>query len=170
MFILHFGGHLTEFKMPFTNDEAVDLLAVYFECFQNAAIAEREYARRFPNRRRYGRRVFSRLVQRLRATGSIHRPVIRRRRTGRSEENTINVLAYIQFDPHVSTRTLSLELGITRTTIQNILKDYRYEYFFNKFKNPYRRAGRPYLFSDGQNLYDRVVVVYILRSYAYLLV
>lgn len=120
--------------MPFTNDEAVDLLAVYFECFQNAAIAEREYATRYPNRRHYGRRVFPRLVQRLRATGSIHRPVIRRRRTGRSEENIINVLAYIQFDPHVSTRTLSLELGIRRTTVQNILQEYRCVYFFIKLK------------------------------------
>lgn len=120
--------------MPFTNDEAVDLLAVYFECFQNAAIAERQYAMRFPNRRHYGRRVFSRLVQRLRATRSIQRPVMRRRRTGRSEENIINVLAYLKFDHHVSTRTLSLELGITRTTVHNILKEYRCVYFFNKFK------------------------------------
>lgn len=111
--------------MPFTNDEAVDLLAVYFECYQNAAIAERQYAMRYPNRRQYGRRVFLRLVERLRATGSIHRPVFRRRRTVRSEENIINVLAYIQFDPHVSTRTLSLELGIPRTTVQRILEEYR---------------------------------------------
>lgn len=120
--------------MPFTNDEAVDLLAVYFECYQNAAIAEREYAMRYPNRRHYGRRVFPRLVQRLRATGSIHRPVFRRRRTGRSEENIINVLAYIEFDPHVSTRTLSLELGITRTTVQNILQQYRWVYFYITLK------------------------------------
>lgn len=111
--------------MSFTNDEAVDLLAVYFECFQNAAIAEREYAMRYPNRRHYGRRVFPRLVQRLRATGSIHRPVIRRRRTSRSEENITNVLAFIQYDPHVSIRTLSLEFGISRTTVLNILKEYR---------------------------------------------
>lgn len=101
------------------------MMAVYFECFQNAAIAEREYAIRYPNRRHYGRRVFPRLVQRLRATGSFRRPVFRRRNSSRTEENIINVLAYIEFNPHISTRALSRELGLTRTTVQNILKDHR---------------------------------------------
>ncbi|KAI4464394.1 beta-galactoside alpha-26-sialyltransferase [Holotrichia oblita] len=44
---------------------------------------------------------------------------------GRTEENIINVLAYIEFDKHVGTRTLSLDMGIARTTVRNILKDYR---------------------------------------------
>lgn len=111
--------------MPFTNDEAVDMIAVYFECFQNAAIAEREYAMRYPNRRHYGRRVFPRLVQRLRTTGSFRPRIFRRRRISRTEENVINVLAYIEFNPHVSTRTLSFDLGISRSTVQNILKEHR---------------------------------------------
>lgn len=111
--------------MPFTNDEAVDMIAVYFECFQNAAIAERQYAVRYPDRHHYGRRMFPRLVQRLRDTGSFHRPRFRRRRTGRTEENIINVLAYIEFNRHIGTRALSLDLGIARTTVRNILKDYR---------------------------------------------
>ncbi|KAI4470793.1 intraflagellar transport protein 122 family protein-related [Holotrichia oblita] len=34
-------------------------------------------------------------------------------------------MAYIEFDKHVGTRTLSLDLGIARTTVRNILKDYR---------------------------------------------
>lgn len=113
------------FKMSFTADEAVDMIGVYFECLQNAAIAQRVYAARYPNRRRRDTRIFSRLVQRLRTTGSF-RPVRRRRRhTGRTEENVVNVLAYIEFNPHISTRALSLALGISRTTIQNILKDHR---------------------------------------------
>lgn len=111
--------------MPFTIDEAVDMLAVYFECFQNQAVAAREYALRYPNRRHYNRRVFPRLLERLRATGSLYRPAYPRRRTGRSEENVINVLAYIEFAPHVSIRTLSLELGITRSTVHNIIKEHR---------------------------------------------
>lgn len=110
--------------MPFTNDEAVDMIAVYFECYQNAAIAQRVYAARYPNRRGRDARIFPRLVHRLRTTGSF-RPTFRRRKTGKTEENVINVLAYIEFNPHVSTRALSLGLGISRTTVQNILKDYR---------------------------------------------
>lgn len=112
-------------KMPITNDEAVDLINIYFECFQNGAIAEREYAMRYPDRRRYGRRVFPRLAQRLRETGSFRRPLLRRRRKMRTEENIINVLASIEINPHISTRLLSMELGLARTTIQNILQDQR---------------------------------------------
>lgn len=111
--------------MPFSNEEAVDLIDVYFQCFQNSAIAERQYALRYPNRRHYGRRVFPRLVQRLRDTGSFRRPIFRRHRNGRTEQNVINVLAYIEFDPHVSTRILSFDLGISRTTVQNILQEHR---------------------------------------------
>lgn len=111
--------------MTLTNNEAVDMIAIYFECSQNAAIAERQYAARYPDRRHYRRRMFPRLIQRLRDTGSFRCPKRRRRRNGRTEENIINVLAYIEFDRHVGTRTLSLDLGIARTTVRNILKDYR---------------------------------------------
>lgn len=110
--------------MPFTNEEAVDMIAVYFECLQNAAIAQRVYAARYPNRRPRDARIFPRLVQRLRTTGSF-RPTFRRHKNGKTEENIINVLAYIEFNPHISTRGLSLALGISRTTVQNILKDHR---------------------------------------------
>ena len=110
-------------KMPFTNDEAVDMIAVYFECLQNASMAQRVYAARYPNRRSRDARIFPRLVQRLRTTGSF-RPTFRRHKTGRTEENIINVLAYIEVNPHVSTRALSFALGIART-IQNILIDHK---------------------------------------------
>ena len=79
-------------KMPLTGDEAVDLIAVFFECFQNATIAERQYAIRYPDRRHYGRKIFQRLVQRLRDTGSFSLPKFRKcRSTGRTEENIINM-------------------------------------------------------------------------------
>lgn len=111
--------------MPFSNEEAFDMLAVFFECMQNANIAARIYAVRYPRRHRFNPKFFNNLAQRLRTTGNIHRPVYRRRGKGRSEENVINVLGYIEFNPHVSTRVLSTELGITKTTIVNILKEHR---------------------------------------------
>lgn len=110
--------------MRFTNDEAVDMIGVYFECLQNAAVAKRVYAARYPNRRPCDVRVFPRLVASLRANGSF-RPRFQRQRIGRTQENINYVLGYIEGNPHVSTRALSLELGISRTTIQNILKDHR---------------------------------------------
>lgn len=111
--------------MPISNAEAFDMLAIYFECLQNAIIASRVYAAKYPGRRHYDKRVFTRIARRLRESGSIHRPLYRRRRRGRSEENVINVLARIEINPHISIRQISMDLGITRATIHNILKDSR---------------------------------------------
>lgn len=107
--------------MPLSLEEAVDIIAVYFECFGNAVIAARAYAQRYPQRHRYNSRMFNHLAHRFRTTGSIHRPVYRRRRRGRTEENTINVLAHVHFDPQVSTRVIARNLGIARSTVHRIL-------------------------------------------------
>ena len=111
--------------MPIPNEEYFDMLAVYFECMQNATIAARLYAVRYPDRRRNNSRFFLRLAARLRTTGNVHRPIYRRIRRGRTEENVINTLAYIQFDPHVSIRRISIDLGIAHGTVQNILHEHR---------------------------------------------
>ncbi|KAF5285650.1 hypothetical protein FQR65_LT13080 [Abscondita terminalis] len=39
--------------MPLRLQEAVDIIAIYFECLENATIAARLYALRYPQRRRY---------------------------------------------------------------------------------------------------------------------
>ncbi|KAF5285057.1 hypothetical protein FQR65_LT02370 [Abscondita terminalis] len=79
---------LCSFKMPLRLQEAVDIIAIYFECLENATIAARLYALRYPQRRRYGSRMFSRLANRFRTTGT--------------EENVFNVLAYVEFNPQLS--------------------------------------------------------------------
>lgn len=101
------------------------MLAVYFECMQNAVIAARIYALRYPARRRYNKRTFVLLARNLRTTGSIHRPVYLRRRRARTEENMVNVLAYVEINPHISIRQISLQLGVGHGTVQRILKEHR---------------------------------------------
>lgn len=113
------------FKMPLLLEEAVDIIAVYFECLGNATIAERVYAVRYPQRRRYDSRMFNRLASRFRTTGSIRRPVYRRRRRGRTEENIVNVLAYVEFNPQISIRLIVRDLGVTRSTVHRILLEER---------------------------------------------
>lgn len=82
-------------KMPFTNEEAYDMLAIFFKCFENAVIASREYALRYPFRVHYSREVFQRLSRRLRQTGQVQPvPSVRRHRRVRTEDNIINVLAF----------------------------------------------------------------------------
>ena len=57
--------------MPFTNAEAYDTLRIYFQCFENAVIASRQYAMQFPERKHFSREVFSRLARLLRETGNV---------------------------------------------------------------------------------------------------
>lgn len=111
--------------MILTNEEAFDMLAIYFECMRNATVAARVYAVQYPERRHHSKRVFIRLAHRLRTTGNVQLPIYRRTRRGRTEENVINVLAYVQFDPHLSTRAIARDLGICRTTVRNILREHR---------------------------------------------
>lgn len=111
--------------MIFTNEEAFDMLAIYFECMRNATVAARVYAVQYPERRHHTRRVFLRLANRLRRTGRVNLPVYRRHGRGRTGENVINVLGYVEFNPTLSTRTISRDLGISRTTVQNILRDHK---------------------------------------------
>lgn len=54
----------------FSNAELADIHYVYGYCDGNAREAQREYQRRFPNRRLPDRRVFSRSHQRLSEYGS----------------------------------------------------------------------------------------------------
>lgn len=110
--------------MPFTNAEAYDMLRIYFECFENAAIASRQYAMLFPQRRHFSREVFSRLARRLRETGNVQstQAPLRMRRT-RNEENIINVLAYVHYDPTLSTRKISNDLGVPKTIVHEILQE-----------------------------------------------
>ncbi|XP_050296652.1 uncharacterized protein LOC126736370 [Anthonomus grandis grandis] len=93
---------------------------------RNATVAARVYAHQYPDRRHPTAKVFLRTIHRLRTTGNVRLPVFRRQRRGRTEDNIINVLAYVEFNPHLSTRTIAHDLGVNRTTVQNILKEYRF--------------------------------------------
>lgn len=111
--------------MSYSVAEAYDMLRVYFQCFENGCIAEREYALRYPDRRHFTRRVFSRLAYRLQQTGQVLPiPVPNRLRFARNEENIINVLAYVEVDPHLSVRNFSLDLGISKSTVHRILREH----------------------------------------------
>ncbi|XP_050307004.1 uncharacterized protein LOC126743817 [Anthonomus grandis grandis] len=110
--------------MPISNQEAFNMLAIYFECLQNATIAARAFYLRYPNRPRYHRRVFVRLAQRLLTTGSIHRPAMIRNRQN-NEQNVVNVLASVEINPQISTREISRDLGIPQSTVHRILRTHR---------------------------------------------
>lgn len=110
--------------MPFTNEEAFDMLEVFFQCFRNAVIASRQYALQYPYRRHHSKRVFQRLARRLREHGSVQPiGVARRYRRKRTTENIINVLAYVHADPTISIRNISTDLDLSFGCVHQILKD-----------------------------------------------
>lgn len=60
-------------QRDFTNEEYADILFTYGVARGNALAAQREYHRRYPNRRLPDVGVFSRIYRRARETGSFQR-------------------------------------------------------------------------------------------------
>jgi len=120
--------------MRLSLEESVNVIKLFYECFENATIAARLYTQRFPQSRRLSRGIFIRLARRFRTTGSVVHPTYRRQGCRRTEENIINVLAYVNFDPQISIRTISGDLGISRSVVHRILQEHRYNTIFKKIK------------------------------------
>lgn len=112
--------------LRFTYDEYVDMLMIYGECRRNSRRATELYRNRFPDRITPGKNTFAYVEQKLRhgsfPTGKHQNP---RRRPIATDDNVINILAYIQVNPHISTRSLQQELGISKSTVQRVLKHYK---------------------------------------------
>lgn len=96
---------------------------MYFRCFQNSCIVQREHAVRYRKRQHFDRRVFKRLATRLRRTGCAQAGRTRTRKRGaRNEDNVINLLAYIEANPQGSTREISSASGISESSINRIFR------------------------------------------------
>ncbi|KAL1497912.1 hypothetical protein ABEB36_008793 [Hypothenemus hampei] len=99
--------------------DAIDMLAAYFENMEYATLAARMHGIRYPE----DRRSFIRLAHRFKTTGTISPPTYRRHRRCRTEENIINGLAYIEFNPFLNIRIIGRDLGLSWTIVQRILKE-----------------------------------------------
>ena len=104
--------------MVFTNEEMVDMLLIYGECFQNAKQAEQRYAERFPERRHPTRPTFTNIVSRLRETGSLSPRKRIRNKTVANEAAEVAVLAAVAINQW---RILMNILGIPQVSYAIIL-------------------------------------------------
>ena len=113
--------------MPnFSKKEAYDMLAVYFECMQNAALAERQYAVQYPERRHPFKRPFERLAKRLRDTSMVHYQHARNMAPRNyNENNVVNILAYITAEPQLSIREIPRDLDLNYSFVQRTLKRHK---------------------------------------------
>ena len=147
--------------------EKVEMCFIYGEAGRNMQDACRLYAERFPDRRHPGIRSFYRVVHQFSEEGSVQPKKRQRRRTVTGEENEITVLASIANTPQVSSRALSHDLGISRTSVLRILKRHKFhpyhislhqELHGDDFQNRviFCRWAREQLQNDG-NFFRRVL-------------
>lgn len=128
--ILYLALHLHAYIliMNYTHNEYVDMLMCLGAANGVAAIAVRDYAQRFPNRRHPNTNVIRRVEQRLRETGQInHNPVnLGRPRTVRNPDMEENILVSIQNSPGRSVRSLAREFNVDVRTVHDILREEHY--------------------------------------------
>lgn len=91
--------------MLFSNVEALDILRIYLQYFENAATAWRENALRYPFRRSQSRKVFRCLAKRILETGPAQPLALLRRpqilwmdESSRLERWTINTVLVLTCD------------------------------------------------------------------------
>lgn len=124
--------------MPHTYSK--DIVYVCDFCNGNVLEAQREYARRFPNRKIFDRRVFSLTFNRLRETGlvSFHKEGNGFQAALRADlqQEIVSNATLITNNPETSIRRASAVLRVLRQTIWRTLKgDNRYPYYFQKMQN-----------------------------------
>ena len=110
--------------MPFTFSVAqyADMIYVYGFCDGNLVHAVAEYQRRFLNRRIPTRRVFTRVYQTLRETGTL--PGVRitaEHNVNEGIDEEEGIVQMVQSSPHVSTRRIARCLRVPHTRVWRTL-------------------------------------------------
>lgn len=108
-----------------TVEEKIEMILIFGECRRNIDDAVALYAERFPDNIR-SRSFFYKVVQSFKSDGSVQLKKRKRRNTVTGEANEINVIAAVQHNPHVSTREIHRDLGISRDSIRRILNRHKY--------------------------------------------
>jgi len=83
------------------------------------------YAERFPGRRTPSRISVSRVIKQF-SEENVRLRKRNRRKTATDEDHTTAVLAAVNLDPQVSTRTLCINAGISKVSILSILKQRKF--------------------------------------------
>lgn len=107
--------------MNFSTQELVDMIWILGECHKNCLLATRIYSERFPERRKPNKNAFIKAMNRFNRTASAAYEKKVRIKTVVNEENEFNALLSITENPHTSTRIISREQEIGRTSVRRII-------------------------------------------------
>lgn len=114
-------------KMNLIQEEMVNMVYILGECEKNCFLASRVYAQRYTNSRNIRPESFEKVKERFEQTGNVHykkREVINK--TTINEENEYEVLQCVVENPQASTREIEVDLGISRSSVNRILKKHKY--------------------------------------------
>jgi transcription initiation factor IIE alpha subunit len=125
--------------MPFqySFEEKTEMLLICGECGRGATLAAETYAARFPQNRAPKHQIFKSLVSSLRERGTFQQntksfinPTITH------DINQARVLNLVENNPHVGSREISSQIGISKSSVLRILKKHEYHpYIWNFTKN-----------------------------------
>lgn len=107
------------------------MVLIFGECHQNSRNAAALYAERYPERYHPPHNYFLRIVINLRENGELP-AIVNHRRNRRprvhepNENEELQVLAYIQINPHSSVRNLAREVGVSVGKAHSILKKHKF--------------------------------------------
>ena len=112
--------------MNYSIQEKTDMILIIGESFGNCLLAARVYAERYNDRRRPNKRFLEKLLATFKTTGSVNV----KRKTSKvvtdNEENQFVTLASVVQDPHVSTRVVARETGLSQSSVSRILRKHKY--------------------------------------------
>lgn len=108
--------------MRYTIAEKVEMVIIYGECHRIMRKAVRVYGERFTDRNSPSLSVFANIIKKFRETGNVDKEKRIRAKKATDDGNTINILASVIQNPHVGTRQLERESGISQRSILRILK------------------------------------------------
>lgn len=106
-------------------DEQTDMLLVLGFCNRNCRQSVRVYHERYPNRRRPCRKTFANVERRLRERGSLQRTnkLAGRPRNVRNPEVEEDILQMVEDDPRTSSRVISRQLGVSKSTVNRTTRE-----------------------------------------------
>ena len=107
-------------------EEQVDMILIYGECQRNSVQARILYSERYPDRILPSRQTFTNVCNKLRQTGCLSTRKSDCKKKVTHEGNEVGVLAMVARNPHVSSRQIERESGVSKRSVLRILHRHKF--------------------------------------------
>lgn len=107
-------------------EEKVEMVLIYGESRRNVQQSILLYAERFPDRRTPSQISFYRVIKQFSEEENVQPKKRSRKRIVTGENKEIAVLAAVNYDPHISSRQLATNAGISKSSVLRILKRHKF--------------------------------------------